>query len=78
MQISSAIYKVDRTIRPPEEMAERFSSVLGKIADSSLNVKEPEWQGCISSNLNQIRMGDLFVDEPDYSENGGTCFQPAN
>ncbi|KAF1785396.1 hypothetical protein GQ600_5397 [Phytophthora cactorum] len=72
IQLSSAIYKVDRTIRLPEEMAERFSSVLGKIAVSSLNDKEPEWQGCISSNLNQIRMGDLFVDEADYSENGCT------
>ncbi|KAG6941833.1 hypothetical protein JG688_00018455 [Phytophthora aleatoria] len=72
IELSSVIYMVDRTIRPPEEMAERLSSVLGNIAVSSLNAKALEWQGYISSNLNQIRMGDVFVDETDYSENGCT------
>ncbi|KAF1785598.1 hypothetical protein GQ600_23726 [Phytophthora cactorum] len=80
MELSSVIYKADRTIRPTEEMAERFSSVLGKIASSSLNVKEPEWQGCISSNLNQIRMEIYSLTSPTTARTAArfACFQPAN
>ncbi|EGZ21950.1 hypothetical protein PHYSODRAFT_496061, partial [Phytophthora sojae] len=70
-ELSSAIYTADHKIREPEEMATLFSTALGKIPASSLNVKEPEWQGCIASNLNQIRVGDLFVGEAEYVENGG-------
>jgi hypothetical protein len=34
-------------------------------------VKQSEWDGCIASNLAQIRLGDLFVDENQCTDAGG-------
>jgi hypothetical protein len=44
---------------------------LEKLDPACISVKQSEWDGCIASNLAQIRLGDLFVDENQYTYTGG-------
>ncbi|KAE8963102.1 hypothetical protein PR001_g29485 [Phytophthora rubi] len=69
-QLSRAMYDVENKIRAPDAMAERFVSVLSEVQRSSIRVSIPVWENCIAVNADQIRAGDLFVEENEYLERG--------
>ncbi|KAG1688921.1 hypothetical protein DVH05_003005 [Phytophthora capsici] len=68
--LSSALYDVSGNIRTPEEVATRFNTVLQGVDVSSVRVNASTWQNCISVNLEQIRNGDLYVEDNEYMDNG--------
>eukprot|EP00644_Phytophthora_capsici_P002526 jgi/Phyca11/105902/e_gw1.11.669.1 len=68
--LSSALYGVSGNIRTPEEVATRFNTVLQGVDVSSARVNASTWQNCISVNLEQIRNGDLYVEDNEYMDNG--------
>ncbi|OWY93453.1 hypothetical protein PHMEG_00037156, partial [Phytophthora megakarya] len=69
--LSEASYDVERNLRPPEMMATLFISAVGKICPGDVRVKD-EWESSVVSNLVQICRGDLFVENSNYHEGGGT------
>ncbi|KAE9191734.1 hypothetical protein PF005_g18729 [Phytophthora fragariae] len=71
-RLSKAIYDVERNIRSPSTTAEMFATAISSVPASSIRVSSSEWEGCVNSNLEQIRQGDLFVEESDYNEGGST------
>ncbi|EGZ15554.1 hypothetical protein PHYSODRAFT_505831 [Phytophthora sojae] len=71
-RLLAAIYDVERKIRSPSATAEKFAEAASSVPTSSIRVSTSEWEGCVNSNLEQIRQGDLFVEESDYSEGGST------
>jgi hypothetical protein len=70
-QLSAAIYDVERKLHPPDECESRMKAVLQVLDPASISVKRSEWEGCVASNLAQVRLGDLYVDENRYSDAGG-------
>ncbi|EGZ18586.1 hypothetical protein PHYSODRAFT_502857 [Phytophthora sojae] len=71
-RLSAAIYDVERKILSPSATAENFAEAASSVPTSSIRVSTSEWEGCVNSNLEQIRQGDLFVEGSDYSEGGST------
>lgn len=70
-QVSAAIYDVQRNLRSPEECEKRMAAVLHDLDPKWISVKRSAWEGCVASNLAQVRIGDLYVDENNYIEAGG-------
>ncbi|ETP40509.1 hypothetical protein F442_12168 [Phytophthora nicotianae P10297] len=52
-------------------MASLFEAALAMIKPSDVSAGS-EWEGSVQSNLEQIPDGDLYVDENEYYEEGGT------
>ncbi|RLN97983.1 hypothetical protein BBJ28_00021981 [Nothophytophthora sp. Chile5] len=70
--LSTAMDAVEQNLRPPGEMEAKIKALVSKIHPSDLNVKTAEWEGCVASNLEQVRLGDLYVAENQYMEKGGS------
>lgn len=67
--LSKALYDVERKLRPPEDMAKQFLTVLQSVSNSSVrNISE--WTNSIQSNLQQIRSRDQYVSDCEYLERG--------
>ncbi|KAK1938974.1 hypothetical protein P3T76_009049 [Phytophthora citrophthora] len=71
-QLHEALYSIDGELRPPEEMAFRFETVLHNVNLADISCAIQEWTGSIDSNMKQIRRGDLYVDRNVFSEGGGS------
>ncbi|KAK1928822.1 hypothetical protein P3T76_015760 [Phytophthora citrophthora] len=74
-QLHEALYSIDGELRPPEEMAFRFETVLHNVNLADISCAIHEWTGSIDSNMKQIRRGDLYVDRNVFSEGGGSDVQ---
>ncbi|ETP14546.1 hypothetical protein F441_10528, partial [Phytophthora nicotianae CJ01A1] len=70
-QLSAAIYDVQRNLRPPEDCEHWLAATLKALDPTAISVKQSEWEGCVASNLAQVRRGDLYVAENQYTEAGG-------
>lgn len=68
--LSSAMYDLQRNLRPPTEMEAGVLKAIDGIPPSCLGVAVSEWEGCVRSNVNQIRIGDLHVKRNQYHEAG--------
>lgn len=65
--LSKAIYKENGELKSVEEMYRDVKAAAGEIKD--VDVKSVvEWNGCVESNLDQIKKGDLSVDSNFYCE----------
>ncbi|OWZ03818.1 hypothetical protein PHMEG_00024387 [Phytophthora megakarya] len=67
-ELMTAIYTVDRKLRPSEEMEAAFRRVSSLISPQDLSCTEAIWNGCVESNATRIRNGDMFVECNDYAE----------
>ncbi|OWZ16831.1 hypothetical protein PHMEG_0009314 [Phytophthora megakarya] len=61
--LKDVMYTVDRKLRPPEEMAAIFRILFG----CRIFVA---WRGYCESNIRQIELKDIYVDENTYSKGG--------
>lgn len=68
--LSNALFDMENNLRAPNTMAKMFADAVAKVQPSSIRVPFPEWEGCISSNLEQIVRGDLYVENSSYMEGG--------
>ncbi|OWZ15948.1 LOW QUALITY PROTEIN: hypothetical protein PHMEG_00010323 [Phytophthora megakarya] len=62
-ELKSAMYTVDRELRPANEVETSFRRVVESVALNDVSCSANEWRGCYESSLAQIRRGDLFVHE---------------
>ncbi|EEY70399.1 uncharacterized protein PITG_05808 [Phytophthora infestans T30-4] len=53
------IERVSRNFRTPEECASRVRSVLEANDPACITAQRSSWEECVSSNLAQIRRGDI-------------------
>ncbi|KAE9122469.1 hypothetical protein PF005_g3629 [Phytophthora fragariae] len=67
-ELISAMYTVERELRPPQGMKVQFRRVASSIAPKELSCTEAIWRGCIDSSAAQIRSGDLYGVNNDYTE----------
>ncbi|KAG6944668.1 hypothetical protein JG688_00016967 [Phytophthora aleatoria] len=70
-QLHETLYTVDEYLRVPSEMAARVQEAVSLVSPKYLNCSERDWCGTLSSNLDQIRLGDLYVETDTYDEGGG-------
>ncbi|KAE9306071.1 hypothetical protein PR003_g21329, partial [Phytophthora rubi] len=67
-ELRSALYDVDRQLRPPDEMEIEFKKVVESVDLSDVSCTEASWTGCWKYNAKLIREGDLHVPNSDYRE----------
>ncbi|KAE9284496.1 hypothetical protein PF001_g22352, partial [Phytophthora fragariae] len=67
-ELRSALYDVDRQLRPPDEMEIEFKKVVESVDLSDVSCTEASWTGCWKYNAKLIREGDLHVPNNDYRE----------
>ncbi|KAE9055633.1 hypothetical protein PF006_g32904, partial [Phytophthora fragariae] len=67
-EFRSALYDVDRQLRPPDEMEIEFKKVVEFVDLSDVSCTEASWTGCCKYNAKLIREGDLHVPINDYRE----------
>ncbi|KAG7379831.1 hypothetical protein PHYPSEUDO_008078 [Phytophthora pseudosyringae] len=70
-QLHEAIYAVDGQLRLPSEMAARVRVAVTAVSSRDVNCSEAEWVGSLSSNIEQIERGDMYVEANTYEEGGG-------
>ncbi|EGZ06568.1 hypothetical protein PHYSODRAFT_532249, partial [Phytophthora sojae] len=61
-RLSEGLYDVEGKLRSPDVMERMFTAALATMNPSDIRVSSSEWEGCVKSNLEQIRTGDLFVE----------------
>ncbi|ETO76414.1 hypothetical protein F444_08181 [Phytophthora nicotianae P1976] len=74
-RLHDSIYDVDGCLRSPAQMSKRIKEAVGSVSSRHLNCSDHEWMGTLNNNLEQVKRGDLYVENNTYKEGGGPAIR---
>ena len=69
-QLADAVFELNGELKRPDQMCDAFTGIVSSVEHKDLCCTTAQWQGCVNSNLEQIRRGDLWIDSNTYTELG--------